>query len=303
MTKKEPFLQFNSPFLSKNMNKEYRAIVISGGAVKSIAALGALHWFTSNSLLDVAKVEIFAGTSAGSIICALLVCGYTPWEIYCEIYNTEENIFPIGLENFTQFFTRYGFLSFDKLSKKIEAMILLKFSFIPTLGYIYRETRKKLIIPVVNVSKMTVEYFDHESQPDLSVLEAILISCNLPLIFHSRKLDQNYYVDGGLIDNFPIDRIDRDIPTIGVLTLGSRTEKRELSIVEYIFRLLLVPIENRSRNRFIRENNRIVVRMQLSTEIFDLNPDKKRKSELFSFGFVSAEFEASKKRFYIEGLD
>lgn len=47
-------------------------IVLSGGGIKGIGQLGALHYCREKGYLDMLRVNTLAGTSIGSIICLLL---------------------------------------------------------------------------------------------------------------------------------------------------------------------------------------------------------------------------------------
>jgi NTE family protein len=54
-------------------------MVLSGGGVKAVAHIGALKALHELHLLD--SIEIFVGTSIGSIIATLYVLGMTPDEM------------------------------------------------------------------------------------------------------------------------------------------------------------------------------------------------------------------------------
>ena len=65
----------------KNMQPitDFDTLVLSGGSSKGILILGALQYAQDNFLLN--KINKYIGTSVGSIICFLLLIGYTPIEI------------------------------------------------------------------------------------------------------------------------------------------------------------------------------------------------------------------------------
>ena len=57
----------------------YDTLVLSGGGVNGILELGALQYCNDKNLLS--SIKTYVGTSIGSIICYLLIIGYTPVEI------------------------------------------------------------------------------------------------------------------------------------------------------------------------------------------------------------------------------
>ena len=66
-------------------NKDYEYIVLSGGGIKGISYCGALDVLDKYDILydedGKSKIKGFAGTSAGSIVVALLAVGYNPTEL------------------------------------------------------------------------------------------------------------------------------------------------------------------------------------------------------------------------------
>ena len=55
---------------------------------------------------------------------------------------------------------------------------------------------------------MRGECFNVDNCPDMKVSVAIEISCDLPYIFTKKKYNGNVYVDGGFINNYPINLAD-----------------------------------------------------------------------------------------------
>ena len=62
-----------------NIYSDYDTIVIAGGSSKGILTLGALQYAYDNYILH--DIKTYIGTSSGSIICFLILIGYTPIEI------------------------------------------------------------------------------------------------------------------------------------------------------------------------------------------------------------------------------
>ena len=53
------------------------ALACTGGGIKACVNIGALRAFEELGI----KIEVFSGTSLGSLVALLYVCGYTPKEI------------------------------------------------------------------------------------------------------------------------------------------------------------------------------------------------------------------------------
>ena len=65
----------------ENKEKKYKKrLVLSGGGIKGIVHVGVLHALQKLKVLK--YIEELAGASAGAIVAALYVIGYTPAELY-----------------------------------------------------------------------------------------------------------------------------------------------------------------------------------------------------------------------------
>ena len=90
------------------MPKVFTRLVLSGGETKGLAQLGALHYFWENGQLDHQSITHYAGASVGSLISLLLVCGYTPFEIWTHVYGVD-SIFSLQLPSSSSaLFSSYG---------------------------------------------------------------------------------------------------------------------------------------------------------------------------------------------------
>ena len=92
------------------MPKIYTRLVLSGGETKGVAQLGALHYFWENGQLNYQSITHYAGASVGSLISLLLVCGYTPFEIWTHVYGID-SIFSLQLpSSSSSLFSSYGLM-------------------------------------------------------------------------------------------------------------------------------------------------------------------------------------------------
>lgn len=223
-------------------NNKFQAIVLSGGGSKGILHLGALTYYYEQELYDGSVCAIYAGVSIGAVINLLLVCGYTPMEIFTEFYTNISNLIDVkdfnDIQNVIQ---NIGLLNIDVFSIKIEDLVKAKLhsEHTPTFRELYNLTNKTLIISIANVTKMKCEYFSHITRPDVNVMDAIKFSCNLPIIFQRILYEECYLVDGGLMDNFPLKQIDDGcIKILGLVITGNvdlmNTEVNESVINPYI---------------------------------------------------------------------
>lgn len=183
----------------------YRGIILEGGGVLGMAYVGALQGLQSHGIhLD--SITHFVGTSAGSIVAALLAAGYSVEEMEQELYNVEwpkvKDGNPTTLQSMAGFMVSYGRYKGEYLQQLIEMMLYRKTRVHNiTFGQLYQRTGKYLGVPVTNVSDRRLERFDSFATRQASVSLAVRISSSVPLVFQAVNYNDKLYVDGGVLRN------------------------------------------------------------------------------------------------------
>lgn len=174
-----------------------KVLVLSGGGVLGALHLGALHHRFCEH-----RYDIIAGTSVGAIIGALLAVGYEPMELLRAIPDPEKE--PL-VQPDIQGFDHYGAASSDRLMAFLEKLLRDKCDGrIMTLREVYTHFGVDLIITGTNLTRMSVEYFHRHTHPYMYVLDALRITCCVPLLFPYVEYKEQMYVDGFVTDNFPL---------------------------------------------------------------------------------------------------
>ena len=168
------------------------ALVLSGGGVFGAALLGALHSIDTNDF------TLYAGTSIGAIIGALLAIGYTPLELL-RVITTE----PCLVSNVDlSLVDRFGVVSQNTVRELVER--LFQKTKARTFQDIYETFGKELIVVGTNLSHQKAVYFQRKDFPDMDVVDALMISSCVPMVFPYIVYENDIYVDGFVTDNFPI---------------------------------------------------------------------------------------------------
>lgn len=219
----------------------YKNLVIGGGGFYCFQFFGIIKYLDDNNLLK--DINKYIGVSAGTLISLFLIVGYK----FCEIENflmkfDFSKIFDLQFE---KIFTEDNFKglsngeNFSKLIKKF----LIKKELDENISFkeLYEKTNKEFIVGVTNITEDKVEYLNHINYPDMPVYLALRMSCCLPVIFDPIIYKDNYYLDGALKDNFPIQLIpDEELKyTIGI-ALYPFKEKYDITnmiTIKYLFHL------------------------------------------------------------------
>lgn len=196
-------------------------LVISGGGVKGIVFIGAFKYLEElNNTRNDIKIDIkrIYAVSVGSIIGLLYAIGYTSEEMEQEIFKVDtKSLQNIRLKTFIK---NYGLDSGKKIMTWLEELVEKK-------GYNKTITFKQLLklrgvdlnIGSTNLNKYKAVYFNSIISPNLRVVRAIRMSIGIPLVFSSVKYKGEVYVDGGVINSYPIKIVDKLENVLGLKIL------------------------------------------------------------------------------------
>lgn len=253
----------------KNHHFYFTKIVIAGGAIKSLSAIGSIAYLEEVHLVD--NLKHFVGTSAGSIICLFMVLGYTAQEIvkFLNENIVKDEIANVNVEDFFGIIDNYGLnlgRNLDVFLSNIvyEKMKVKDISFLD----LAKNTGKDFIVCVANLSKEKEEFWSVDTVPNMSVLKAIRTSCSLPILFTPMKHNGDMYLDGGLYNNFPIDYFTKsksNIKDVIGINIVSTSKNTINSFVDYITKVFQTVI-NRLTKEYTNELNDNILTLQFEDE-------------------------------------
>lgn len=169
------------------MAKKYKTgLVLSGGGTRGFAHLGVIAALNELGI----QPDVISGVSAGAIVGAFIAAGKNPEEIL--------EIFKRGwFFQYTQIHLPVdGLLKLDGLKELIDKEIE---------GKRIEDLQIPLHICISNLNKGRVEYRDKGP-----IGSTVLASSSIPVLFAPVKLGVFHYVDGGLMDNIPVEPVKDD---------------------------------------------------------------------------------------------
>lgn len=176
--------------------------------MKGLVALGALCELQSAGVLE--GCTDVSGTSIGSLLAAAVAL-----ELDMEAVKEaalEHRFQPTY--DFARFGSTFGIETGESVREFIHKVVP------PALTF--RDAPKKLKIVTTNLTRRTMTVFSRETHPDMSIARAIQLSCCVPFYFVAQEHEGDVYVDGALVDNFPLAACDtRPDETLGLLLLSS----------------------------------------------------------------------------------
>lgn len=100
----------------------------------------------------------------------------------------------------------YGFISHTPF-KQLIATVLERHGILPkvTFSQLYRITGQNLTITACCLDRNTTIHFHHETFPDVSIIDAIMASCSIPIVFPIYTIKGQRYIDGGFLTDWSFD--------------------------------------------------------------------------------------------------
>lgn len=201
----------------KNLNNyHFKNLVFEGGGVKGIAYVGALEVLDEEGILK--NIKRVAGTSAGAMVAVLVGLGYTAAEI-------SDILWKLNFQNFLddtfgyardvdRLINEYGWYKGDFFRNLMADFIKDKTGNGEATFKDLKKAKKYRDLYLIGADLSTgfTKVFCFERTPDVKVADAARISMSIPLFFRAVQNlnnDGHVYVDGGLLDNYPIKVFDR----------------------------------------------------------------------------------------------
>jgi len=158
-------------------------LVLSGGGVKGVGLIAVLSFLRERNI----EIASISGASSGALVGALFGSGRT----------TEEML---------EFFRQAPLFRYTWLTpRKAGLFDSQKYRSILAEGVV--ERFEDLSIPLVlSITNLELGRPQYVSKGDLYT--PLLASCSVPAVFSPVPVDGQWCVDGGVMDNFPIDPVD-----------------------------------------------------------------------------------------------
>ena len=272
--------------LGKQVQPTKTILVLSGGGIKGISHIGALKALDEKNMLK--NIKVIAGTSVGGIIAGLFLAGYTPDELYkfIELFDTTK----LRSLNHSDFFVKFGLDNGTRFTFVLEKMFEAKN--IPvdiTFKDFFKLTQIKLILTAVCMNDNEVYYLSHLTFPNMPVLLGMRITSSIPFWFIPVEYKGKLYIDGGCIDNYPIQLFSKELDNvIGIYLSENKSFKKTIvNVEEFFFSLLHCFFEGVACNS-VKGFEKQTIKIELPRiSIVNLNITAKVKRELFDCGYMS----------------
>jgi predicted acylesterase/phospholipase RssA len=185
-------------------------LVLSGGGVRGISYVGCFIELEKRNLLK--RVNEILAVSCGAMFGFAFSIGYSPNELKEFVEKFDFTLMQdVEPELVFDFLENYGIDSTANFERLLESILKHKgFSTNLTFNQHYNITNFRFRCFATNLYNCEYTEFSYKETPKLRIIDAILASSCVPGYFIPKEINNVLYVDGGIVNNFPIDLLTYD---------------------------------------------------------------------------------------------
>jgi len=225
------------------------------------------------------------------LMCLYLI-GYTIKELkeFSEIFdfNNLTTIADYNLDNITDLIKKYGIDDGTNIIKVMGKLLEAKnINKDITLLDFYKLNKKKFIVTGCCLETHSVEYISYETYPNMKLTEAIRITTSFPLYYQPVKYNNKTFIDGGCMDNYPINLFtDRMQEVIGVYLYPETTNVNINNFKDFLMCFVGSYIKGYITN-VLRGTESVTIVIKTKQQILNFNVSIEERKYLFNTGYKS----------------
>jgi NTE family protein len=181
-------------------------LVFSGGGPIMIQILAAIQELENRQYLNMNNIETIYGTSAGAIIAVMISLNFD-WETLNDyiIKRPWHDLFSIKVQNILESYTKKGIFDSKIVEKCFKPLFDAKdISLEITLEEFFKLTKKEIHLFTFEINEYKLFDISYKTHPDLKLLDAVQMSCALPVLITPVFIDDKCFMDGGIACNYPL---------------------------------------------------------------------------------------------------
>jgi len=165
--------------------KKYKTgLVLSGGGARGFAHIGVLKALNESGIFP----DVISGTSAGALVGVMYADGHSPEEIF-NLMNTTSRLHYIRPT-----VPREGLLQISGIERILKENLRAQR---------FEDLKIPLYVTATDLNNGKAEYFSEGK-----LLNTVIASASIPVLFKPVIINKIYYVDGGVLDNLPVRPIE-----------------------------------------------------------------------------------------------
>jgi predicted acylesterase/phospholipase RssA len=267
-------------------------LYLSTGGIKGYSILGVIKLLEKKDILKNFKTII--GNSIGSVIGFLIILGYSSKSIYkLLLKNLEEVLFKkqINEENLIlNLINHYG-INNGKSYKKVLEFLLREKKYKINISFkeLYEKNNINFIVIASDIKNIELFYFSKNTTPNYPVINSIMASTCLPLIFKPILYNNRILIDGGYFNNIKIKYITKKTLVVDIKSDSNYLDINDsMNLLEYsklLINSLLKSVQNNTNY-----NSKNIIKLYFNIPGISLNINNDIRQDLYLYGILESFF-------------
>jgi predicted acylesterase/phospholipase RssA len=181
-------------------------LVISGGGPSMLQYISAIQCLCENNIIQIDNIESIYGTSAGIIVGVLLALKYD-WETLNDyiLKRPWHELFNFKIHYIFDAYKNRGVYNKNIFEKAFKPLLDAKdIPIAISLKDFYDHSKIELHFFTFEINQFKTEDISYLTHPDISLIDAIIMSCSIPLLCTPIIMENKCYIDGGVCANYPL---------------------------------------------------------------------------------------------------
>lgn len=273
-------------------------LVLPSAGYRLISLVGSIKYLQEVKYYERKNIKDIYGVSAGSWL-GTIICLTENWDDLVDyVINRPYNkIYQFKVDDYINMIENKGIINIDMIRNFVKPIFDSNDIDIDTitLKEFYDITNINMNIYAVNTTNYISVNFNHKSEPDMRLLEALYMSATVPLVFTPLFYKNTCYVDGGLHIDYPLEDALKKYKDDNILSLyvtDSNFEKNNIintddNVLVYFIKLFNGVRRARTKEKYIRNKKCIVIETEASNykNIMKFLNDKTERQRLFDIGY------------------
>jgi len=202
-------------------------VYLHGGGTRLAVHLGALKALEEHN----ADITAWAGTSAGSLVAAVMACGYSHQAAFELMMETDYRMFLD--RSALRMLRNYGLCSGRKFESWLDNVLG---------GARFKSLDRPFAVVATDVATGNARIFSHDHTPEIKIATAVRCSIGIPGIFGVRRLGAEAFIDGAFAAVDPAELFPNPNAPSAVVRLhrdpAAELPRKRLGLAAYIGRVM-----------------------------------------------------------------
>jgi predicted acylesterase/phospholipase RssA len=183
-------------------------LVISGGGPTGILAYGIASQLSKKGFWKFDDIKSIYGCSAGAYVGVILSLNYAwDWLDDYIIKRPWEKLIASSTTRIIDIYEKKCLINEHFFIESISPLLRARdLKDTITLKELYEYNHIEIHMYTANINSMRLDKVDlsYKSHPDLSVIKALRMTMAVPIIFEPIFIEEGCFIDGGIINNYPL---------------------------------------------------------------------------------------------------